>query len=128
MRSIRHRVSDDRGLSTAESSIIWSVFFLVILTILQAAVYLHGYNLAQAAAAVAVEEARLYDAGTGDGYSAASSTAEKSGGMLNNISVNVSRSATQVSATVTGDVPLLVPGMNLTVTGTASGPVERWVD
>ncbi len=118
---------DERGFETAETVIVLPALLLIILAIVQGGLWYHGTNLVQASAVNAYEAARLYDGTTADGVNAGTATAEKAGGMLTNVNVNVDRTATEVTATVTAVTPGLIPGVNTTVTKTVTGPVERWV-
>lgn len=124
---LRHVVRDERGFETAETAIVLPALLLIILAIVQGALWYHGTNLVQASAANAYEAARLYDATTADGVNAGTATAEQAGGMLTNVTVDVDRTATEVTATVTAITPGLLPGVNTTVTKTITGPIERWV-
>ncbi len=135
MASIRARLlhplrrvgRDERGFETAETIIVLPMLLLFIFAIVQGGLWYHGTNLVQAAAVNAYEAARLFDGNTADGVDAGTATAEQAGGMLSNVSVNVERNATEVTATVTAVTPGLLPGVNATVTKTIVGPVERWV-
>lgn len=127
LRPLRRMGRDERGFETAETAIVLPALLLIILAIVQGGLWYHGTNLVQASAVNAYEAARLYDATTADGINAGAATADQAGGMLTNVSVNVERTATEVTATVTAVTPGLIPGVNTTVTKTITGPVERWV-
>ena len=104
-------------------------FPAVLLTItlaLQFGLYLHAAQIAEAAAQEAVEAAQAELAGPPDGRAAAVTLLSDLPALRTPV-VTVSRSATAVSARVTGRAPRLVPGLDLMVAAGAHGPVERFV-
>lgn len=125
-RSLRRAAGDERGFETAETMLVLPFLLVLIITIVQGAIWFHGTNLTQAAASNAYEAARLYDASSADGVAAGEATADQVGSILTDVRVNVTRSTTEVIATVTATTPGLLPGVNTTVTKTVTGPVERW--
>ena len=127
LRPLRRMGRDERGFETAETVIVLPALLLLILAIVQGGLWYHGTSLVQAAAANAYEAARLYEATSADGVNAGTATADQAGGMLTDVNVNVDRTATEVTATVTAITPGLIPCVNTTVTKTITGPVERWV-
>lgn len=127
LHPLRRMGRDERGFETAETAIVLPMLLLIIFAIIQGGLWYHGTNLVQAAAVNAYEAARLYDGNTADGVNAGTATAEQTGGMLTDVTVDVERNATEVTATVTAVTPGLIPGVNTTVTKTITGPVERWV-
>jgi Flp pilus assembly protein TadG len=98
---------DERGLSeSVQFAVVWPVLMLVTLGILQAGLWLHGRNVAQRAAAAAVDTARG-SAGSVDAAREAATELARSGG-LDGVAVEVVRGTTEVSATVTAASPLLL--------------------
>ena len=93
---------------------------------LQFGLYLHAAQIAEAAAQEAVETAQAHDAAVAAGRTAARVLLSDLGA-LQTPAVEVHRTATTVTAEVTGDAQQLVPGLDLTVSAAAQGPVERFV-
>ena len=115
---------DERGVSeSVQFAVVWPVLMLVTLGILQAGVWLHGRNVAQRAAAMAVDTAR----GSAGSVAAARDSAAdlaRSGG-LDGVSVDVVRGATEVRVTVTATSPLLLELGLGELRESAAAPVER---
>ncbi len=119
---------DGRGSATAQTVLVFPALLFVILLIIQFALYAHAVSVAEAAAQDGAAIARRAD-GTKAGAEAAANQSLASLGprMLDTKNVVANRTATQASVTVTGTVISIVPGVNLTIRETASGPVERFV-
>lgn len=121
MRRLRR---DERGLSeSVQFAVVWPVLMLVTLGLLQAGLWLHGRNVAQQAATAAVDTARG-TAGSADAAREAGAELARSGG-LEGVSVQVSRGATTVTATVTAGSPLLLDLGLGPLQESASAPLER---
>lgn len=104
-------------------AVVWPVLMLVTLGVLQAGLWLHGRNVAQRAATAAVDTAR----GTTGSVEAARQVAAdlaRTGG-LDDVSVQVARGPTVVTATVTASSPLLLDFGLGTLQEGAAAPVER---
>lgn len=118
----------EHGETMTQTVIIAPVLFTLIMTIIQFALFAHAQNVAEAAAQEGVAAARQFgsteSAGTAKASDALASLGPK---MLTEHAVNVNRSATTVTVTVTGQVLSLVPGYHPHISQTASGPVERYV-
>ena len=115
---------DERGLSeSVQFAVVWPVLMLVTLGVLQAGLWLHGRNVAQRAAAAAVDTARG-STGTVQAGQEAGAELSRSGG-LDGVVVEVLRGATDVSATVTAASPLLLDlGLGI-LRESAAAPLER---
>ena len=115
---------DERGLSeSVQFAVVWPVLMLVTLGLLQAGLWLHGRNVAQRAATAAVDTAR----GTTGSVDAAQEVAvdlARTGG-LDDVSVQVARGPTAVTATVTAASPLLLDFGLGTLRERAVAPIER---
>ena len=48
-------------------------------------------------------------------------------GLLHDVTIDVDRAAGNVTARVSAEVASIVPGLHLHVSGTAAGPVERFI-
>ena len=81
------------------------------------------------AAQVAVSSTRTLNGASPDaGEEQAGAFIADTGGWLVGWDVQVSRDDERVTATVTGSVVSVIPGIDLTVSQTARGPVERFVE
>ena len=104
--------------------VLFPVVLLVIFGTIQIALHLHARDVAQAAAAEAVTAGTTTGGTTATAATAARTYVEQAGdGILTDTDVTVSRTATMVTATVTGHslnvVPLLpTPLIRQTVSGT----------
>lgn len=119
----------DRG-DGGGGALTWVLLFPVVLLLLfggiQLAITSYAKNLALAAAQAGVRAATSApgDAGRA-GPAAQSFAADKAAGTLDNPGVNVSVDGNTVTVTVTAQSHSVVPGMDMTVTQSASGPMER---
>jgi Flp pilus assembly protein TadG len=115
---------NERGLSeSVQFAVVWPALMLATLGILQAGLWLHGRNVAQRAAAAAVDTARG-STGTVQAGREAGAELARSGG-LDGVVVDVVRGATDVSATVTAASPLLLDLGLGTLRESAAAPLER---
>ncbi|MEU7488066.1 TadE/TadG family type IV pilus assembly protein [Streptomyces sp. NPDC042319] len=118
---------DDRGAATTQLVIIVPTLLLLALLVVQFAVAWHAQHIAQYVAERALATARVEDGNAADGRARAQHSLTALGGrVLTARSVTVSRTATQASVRVSGQTMAVVPGLRLRVSGTASGPVERF--
>lgn len=123
----RTRMRDD-GSATVEMVIAAPVLLLLLLLIVAGGVWVHAAHCAQAAADRAVEVARAYQSSATAGQAAGAETISAlASAIISDPTVSVSRTATTVTAVVTGHVSGIVPGMSWTVRAEAAGPVERFV-
>lgn len=119
---------DERGETMTQTVIVAPVLFTLIMTIIQFALVAHAQNVAEAAAAEGVAAARQFGASESAGSAKASDALASLGPkMLSERTVNVRRSATTVSVTVSGTALSLVPGYHPRINQSSSGPVERYV-
>jgi Flp pilus assembly protein TadG len=120
----------DRGAGAAEVVIAVPLLMLIILLIVQFAVWEHAVSVAQATAQEALATARVQGGNAADGQQRAAQVLSQIGGAaLVGPQVSVTRTATtvtvQVHATAERVVPL--PGLSFPVTVTVTGPVEHFV-
>ena len=121
-----HRVRDERGMTTIQVAILFPVVLFWIMLIVQYGLWWHAKQVANAAAAEAVDAAQVSTGSARDGEDAAASYLAQSGN-LDNITVTVSREPTVVTVEVRGDAPQLVPGFAWSVTARSTAPVERFI-
>lgn len=119
-------LDDDRGSAPAETALAMALMMLLIAGVVQFALAEHAQHIAQAAAIQALTEAQAQDGTAGDGQAAgATALSQLAGDVLQDPHVTVTRTATQVTATVRGQVIGVFPGLHLPVAAHAAGPVER---
>jgi Flp pilus assembly protein TadG len=124
-----HRLwTDERGAATAEFVLAVPLLLLLLMSIVQFALWLHATHIAQAAASEALSATRVYGGSVASGQAEADHVLQQLGrGPLRNPTASVTRDLTQASVHVEGSVTVLVPFLTLTATGDAVGPVERFV-
>jgi hypothetical protein len=103
-----------------------------VLIALFASIQLGSWFLARSVALAAAQQAttaqRAYQAPAGAGESSAERFLARAGDWLVDPKVRVERDGTQVRTTVTGRALSLLPGVDLTVSQTARGEVERFTE
>ena len=117
---------DDRG--SAELVVATPLLLLLILGVIQFALYEHASEVAQTSAAQAVAATRLLGGTTTSGQNEAESLLSSVGrGVLINPVVSVSRRPSTATVTVTGSTEGIIPLLHLAVSASSSGPIERFV-
>jgi len=115
---------NQRGLSeSVQHAVVWPVLLLVTLGIIQAGVWLHARNVAERATSAAVDAARGSFGTAGEAEQLAADLARAGG--LQDVSVQVSRDARSVRATLTAQAPLILDLGLGRLAETASAPLER---
>jgi len=128
-RASRRVGTGEEGSASLELSIVFPAVLLLVLTVIQAGLYLHARNLALSAARVGLDDARLQGSSPGAGVAHAHSylAEQNHSGLLSGITVSsVGSTATSVHMRVTAHVTSIVPGLPLTVDQDADGPVEQF--
>ena len=97
---------DRGGSNTIAAVLLVAILGLAIIGTFQAALWWHGRGAALHAAAAAAEAERVLQPPAGAGQQAAAAVADQTG--LVDPRVSVSRSATEVTVTVTARVPLIL--------------------
>ncbi|MFE9748249.1 TadE/TadG family type IV pilus assembly protein [Saccharothrix saharensis] len=121
-------VDDDRGAVSADLTIVTPVLLLVLLLIVQIALWAHATHIAQAAASQGLAAARTYGGSAELGTARAQQVLDElARGPLTEASVDSNRSATSASIRIKGTATQVVPFLRLAVRAEASGPVERFV-
>ena len=113
-------------MTTVQVAILFPVVLFWLMLIVQYGLWWHAKQVANAAAAEAVDAAQTTDGTAALGEHAAERYLEQSGN-LTDTSVTVDRRPTVVTATVTGNAPQLVPGIAWSVTARSQAPVERFI-
>ena len=126
-RLARLRSEPERGSAATELVLATPLLLLLILAVVQFALYYHGAQVAQAAASQAVAIARAQGATSGTGQNEGQAILDQvAGGTLPQRSITVTRSAAEADADVSGTVQSLIPGLHLHVSAHAAAPVEAW--
>lgn len=121
------RRRNERGSVTIQMVFLMPALFLVMFLGLQGALYYHACEVALAAAQEGAREAGS-ETGTRDsGVATANTFFQDAGGadVMTSTSVSGSRTANSATVTVTGKSLSVIPGWHVTVTQSASVPVER---
>jgi Flp pilus assembly protein TadG len=122
--------STDRGAGSAELVIAVPLLMLLILLVIQYAIWADATHVAQAGAEEALAAARVQGGSAAAGQQRASQILAQTGnGVLPAKRVAVARTATSATVQVTGTAErvLPLPGIPLTIRVTVTGPVERFV-
>lgn len=118
----------DRGASALEMAILTPVLLLLILAVIQTALWFHARQVALAAAQ---EGARVLRSEAGTEALAkqkAEAMAQQIGGnVIENILVAADREAGMATVTVIGEAVEIVDFITLTVSATSRGPIESFV-
>jgi Flp pilus assembly protein TadG len=120
---------DERGaMSLAQVVITAPALLFLLMLIVQFGLMFHARNIAEQAAQEGAAAARRFDGTTAQGREKALQLLTAVGeGTLKNRDVTANRTADTVTVTVTGTVVSVVPGFSLSVSESASGPVEKYV-
>jgi TadE-like protein len=120
------RIAVDRGEATAQAVIAVPVVLMVLWLAIQATVFIHGANVADAAANEGAAAAARYGSSSKVG-------GRVIGHVLSDLGVtrganwNVSHSGSEVVARVTVDLPRIAPFFPTSVTRSAHEPIERFL-
>ena len=110
-----------------ELAIVTPLLILVLVGFVQFAAAEYAHHVAQAAAVQALAAARAQDGSVGAGQASGREALDQlAGGVLQQPTAQVSRDAHTASATVSGQVISLVPGLHLRVSAHAEGPLEQY--
>ena len=121
--------AEDRG-DGGGAALTWVLLFPMVLLLLfggiQIAITSYAKNLALATAQAGVRAATSAPGDVSRAAPAAQTfAASKADGTLDNPGINVSVDGNTVTVTVTAQARSVVPGMDMTVSQSASGPMER---
>ena len=128
MPSGREKRRDERGATTVEVVITAPALLLALMMIVQFGLAAHANSVARAAAEEGASHARRFDGSVGAGAERTHTYLDELGpSIIRDRAVSVERTAETATVTVTGTVISLVPGLDLSVSQSSSGPVERHV-
>lgn len=104
------------------------LLLLILLAIIQFALWSHATHIAQAAASQGLAAARAQDGTAAAGSASAQQMLNQlDSGPLSGASVHAERSATAATVRISGTATSVVPFLHLPVHAEAVGPVERFV-
>ncbi|WP_181400217.1 TadE/TadG family type IV pilus assembly protein [Actinokineospora spheciospongiae] len=125
---MRQAVCGDLGSVSAELVLATPLLLLMLLAIVQFALWSHATHIAQAAAAQGLAAARVQNGTAAAGTAGARSLLEQlAGGPLTGSAVTADRAVASASVRITGTATSVVPFLALPVHAEAVGPVERYV-
>lgn len=125
LRRLRAALRGDAGAVAAEVVIAVPVLLLLLMSIVQFALWSHASHIAQAAASEGLAATRVEGGTTVAGGSATRSVLDQLGaGPLRDTVVAVDRDAVTARVRVTGAATPVIPFLTLPVTAEASGSVE----
>jgi hypothetical protein len=125
---LRQALRGDRGSVSVELVIATPLLLLMLLAIVQFALWSHATHIAQAAASQGLAAARVQTGTAADGSAEAQQVLDQLGrGPLTNTHIAATRGADAASIRVTGEASALIPLLALPVHAEAAGPVERFV-
>ena len=123
---VNRRLHGDTGMTTSQVAILFPAVLLWLMLIVQYGLWWHAKQVANAAAAEAVDVVQIPAASTASGEAAAREFLAQSGN-LTDVAVVIERTPALVTVEVTGRAPRLVPGFTWSVTARSQGPVERFI-
>ena len=129
-RAKRRRAGRDRGAGSAEIVIAVPLLMLLILLIIQFAIWEHAEAIAHATAEEALAAARVQGGTAAAGQQRAGQVISQIGSSVltgPQVSVTVTPADVTVAVTGTAERVLPVPGLSFPVTVTVTGPVEQFV-
>ena len=120
-------MSGERGAASVELAVAFPVVLLLVMTLIQAALWFYARSVALGAAQEGAREGRVQPASVARAQTAAEDfLTQTAQDLLVGRSVAVSGSPSTIEVTVTGTSISLFPGLSgWPVNQTAAGPVER---
>jgi TadE-like protein len=119
--------SRESGFSTLEAVLVFPVLLLLVMLIIQFALWYHASDLATAAAQDGVRAARLNGATAADGTARANELLDQTGrSILQGRDIRVDRGLDATRAEVRGSCIALIPFLHLPVHAVAESSTERF--
>jgi Flp pilus assembly protein TadG len=127
LRGRSRRRGRDRGEVVLQTAILFPIIVLILFGCIQVSFYFLARSSAEEAAQMGVDAQRGYQVTGNPGQQAASDFLAQSGGqwLTTNGPPQLSFTGTTVTYTITGRMRSIVPGLNWTVTQSATGPIEQ---
>jgi hypothetical protein len=118
---------DERGSASAELVVATPLLLLLILAIVQFALWQHATHVAQTVAQQGLAVGRVQDGNDQAATSQAAQLLSQLGsGVLVHPNITATRAADTTTVVVTGHAEGILPFLSLPVRSVASGPTERW--
>ena len=128
-RSRSALLRDERGAVSAELVIATPLLLLLIMGVIQFALWEHAEHIAQATAQQGVSVARLQGESAGAGQQQAQSVLDQLGPtVLAGSNITATRTEQMTTVTVTGHAESIIGLFSLPVKATASGPTETYTN
>lgn len=125
-RRLRSRiVHDERGSMSVQMVVIMPLLFLIAFTGLQAGLYFYGRSAALSAATTGAGVAAAEGGTVGDCQQAAAAFIASLGDVLTSPHIDCARTATTVTARISGSTLSVIPGWTPTVAQQSVQQVER---
>ena len=119
------RGREDRGSASAELVIATPLLLLLILGVIQFALWQHATHVAEAAAQQGLAAGRVEGGTDATGRTETDAVLAQLG-VLSDSRVAINRTADMTTVTVTGEAPSVLPFVHLPVRAVARGPSERF--
>ncbi|HSK21611.1 MAG TPA: TadE/TadG family type IV pilus assembly protein [Egicoccus sp.] len=113
-------------MTATQLAVLFPAILFWLMLIVQYGLGWHAKQVANAAAAEAVDAAQIRTGTAAEGEAAAVSYLAQSGN-LTGVSISVDRGPAVVTAEVRGAAPQLVPGFSWSVAARSQAPVERFI-
>jgi len=117
---------DDRGAASVELTLATPLLGLLLLVIVQFALWAHATHVAQAAANEGVQTARAYGSTAAAGRADANAILDQmAGSILVDRSVTAERTAATATVTVQGKASSVLPGLSVPIHVSVTAPREK---
>ncbi|HET9732290.1 MAG TPA: TadE/TadG family type IV pilus assembly protein [Acidimicrobiales bacterium] len=129
MRPIRAgaRAGDEAGSASAELVVATPLLLLLVLGVIQFALWQHASHVAQAAAQQGLAAGRVQGGSEQSATAQAAALLDQTGsGVLVHPDITATRDAQTTTVVVSGQAEGIIPFLSLPVRSTAAGPTERW--
>ncbi len=117
---------DDRGTASVEVTLAMPLLGLLLLVVVQFAVWAHATHVAQAAANQGVQTARAHGSTVAAGIEDTNAILDQTAGsILVDRSVTANNTATTSTVTVDGKAAAVLPGLSLPIHVSVTAPREK---
>ena len=117
----------ERGSATLEAALVYPAVLLLVMLTMNTALWYHARTLAMAAAQEGLRAGRAHSASPSAGQATAERFIREAGGsFLTHAKVAITRDASTLEVSVSGQAITLVPLLTLPVTQVARAPIEQW--
>lgn len=121
------RLHGDAGSASTELVIAVPALLLLVLASVQVGLWFHGRHIASAASEEGARSARALGGTDQDGDAKANQLIDQLGpNVILDRHITVTRSAADVTVTVTGRSPAVVPGLTMDIRASTTSPIESF--